>query len=318
MKIIQNAESGFEKKLYVGTAEVRVLAINPTQSELDKLLNREPKDEREEIEYTKEVEAKYTLNGEEETVNTTRLFVDFWLQEVKTDVITKLRFMLTNVPAYNKDGSKQQYISQTGQSAWGEVNDESSLQDWFTKFSKKDRMSGEISYSPKFVRPSMRGEADLYEFLAKWSNLNVWDDQSYVLVDNTKKFWKGNMAELQPLVPMLEDNTVLVQYGVKSQLKTDDEGEEITVEYQSIFTKSFAPGKNIKEYNFHKQTGFKNLSKAKFCYDLQKFMANVFEGEYCFQDYTVKDYFQEYNPEDNQLHDDSAISESTSQSSIKY
>lgn len=317
MKIIQNAESSFTKKLYVGTGEVKVLAVNPTQKELDKILNREYSEDREEIEYTKDVEAKYTLDGEEETINTTRLFVDFWVQEVTTDVITKIRFMLTNVPRYNKEGTKQQYINQIGQTAWANVDDESSLADWFTKFTIKDKFTKEITSTiDKTFRPCMRGEDELYEFLTKWSNLNIWDSNSYILVDNIKKFWKGNMSEIEPLIPMLEDRTVLGQFGVRSVLKTNDDGEEETIEYQSIFTKSFAPGSSIKDFKFHQQTGFRNLEKAKYAYDLKKFISSIFEGEYGFKDYTVKDYFQEYNPDDNVLNSESAVT--SSQSSMSY
>lgn len=318
MRIIQNAETGFERKLYVGTGEVRVLAVNPTQKDLDIILGRDPSEDRQELEYVKEVEAKYTKEGEEVTVNTTRLFVDFWVEEVKTDVITKIRFMLTNIPAYNKDGSKLQFINQIGQTGWAIGEDESTLGDWFTEFKINDRITKkQIGTEPKVFRPCMRGEADLYEFIAKWTNLNIWDHQSYILVENTKKFWKGNMAEIEPLVPMMEDKTILAQFGVRSQLKTDsDTGEEVTVEYQSVYTRNFAPGNNIKDFNFHKQTRFENLSSAKYCYDLKKFISGVFDEEYGFKDFTVKDYFQEYNPEDNELNSESAVT--SSQTSMSY
>lgn len=315
MKINQKEQSeGFERKLYVGTGEVKVLAINPTVDELDALLGREPNDERQEIEYVKEgVEVKYVEDGEEQTETATRLFVDVWVQEVKSEAISKIRFMLTNFPAYNKDGTKQQYINQVGQTAWCNVDDEDSLGEWFTHFLQKDKNTKEvIKRIPKTFRPAMRGEADLYEFLSKWANLNVWDSTSEILVENNKKFWKGNMSELKPLITMLEDNTVLCQFGVKSQIKSDDEGNSETVEYQSVYTRAFASGSAMKDFNFHKRNNFEGLKDAKYAYDLKKFFENVFDEEYGFKDFTIKGYFTEYSPEMNVLNGESAVVEADS------
>jgi hypothetical protein len=320
MKIVQNEErEGFDKKLYVGTAEVRVLAINPSNEELYKMLGREVPEEKAEIEYVKEdTDVKFTNSkGEEDSDTATRLFVDVWVQEVTSEEIMKIRFILTDFPQYNKDGSKQQYINQVGQTTWITVGDEDSLPDWFTHWNIKDRITKEITDTvAKEFRPAMRGEADFYEFLKSWSNLNVWSTESDVFVENNKKFWRGNLSEFKPLLATLEDNTVLVQCGVKTVLKTDEEGNETSTDYQSIYTRAFAPGNSMKDFNFHKRNNFAGLKDAKYAYDLKNFFKNVFDEEYGFKDFTVKGYFTEYSSEMNNLNTDSAMVADTS--SVSY
>lgn len=313
MNINQNSNQGFEKKLFVGAGQVRVLAVNPTRKELAEVLGQEyvENPEKEEFEYLKEdVEVKYQVDGIEKTTTATQLNVDFWVQEVKSKEIVKIRFMLTNHPSTKKDGSKTQYINQVGQSTW--IHDEDNLSEWFTHFIKRDKMKNVVSTTPKKYRIAMRGESDLYEFLTKWANLNIWEPSSDILISNNKKFWRGDMSELKQLVGMLENNTVIGQFGVRSSIKTDEQGNETTVEYQSCFTKAFMTGNSIKEFNLQSRNGFANIEQSG-NYELKKFVENIWDnGEYSFKDYTVKGYFQLYDPEQNPVNGEAALVEEDS------
>lgn len=312
MNINQNSNQGFEKKLFVGAGQVRVLAVNPTRKQLAEVLGQEYTEdpEKSEFEYIKEdVEVKYQINGVEKTTTATRLFVDFWVQEVKSEEILKIRFILTNHPQTKKDGSKAQFINQVGQTTW--IDEEDNLPEWFTNFVKKDKLGNVVNTTPKTYRMAMRGESDLYEFLTKWANLNIWEPSSDILVSNNKKFWRGDMYEIQNLVDMLENNTVVPQFGVKSEVKTDEDGNEETVEYQSCFTRAFMTGNSIKEFNLHAKNGFANVKDSK-NFELKNFVKNVWDEEYGFKDYTIKGYFQPYDPEANPVNGEAALVEEDS------
>lgn len=312
MNINQNENSGFEKKLFVGAGQVRVVAINPTRKELAEVMGREYTEdpEKEDFVYVKEdVEVKFIKDGEEKTTTATRVFVDVWVQEVKSEEFVKVRFMLTQSPQTNKDGTKTQYINQVGQSTW--VDEEDNLPEWFTHFIKKDKQGNVLNTSPKTYRVAMRGESDLMDFLQKWSNLNIWEQSSDILISNVKKFWRGDMYELQTLVDMLENNTVMIQFGVRSTIKTDDQGNEETVEYQSAFTKAFMTGNSVKDFNFQASRGFAGIKDVR-NYELKNFYKNVWDEEYGFKDYTVKGYFQPYDPEHNPVNGESALVEEDS------
>ena len=99
-----------ERQLFTGVGECKVVAINPTRSQLNKLLNYTPEEEQEELEYTKD---SVDVKVGEETINTNQVFVDFWLQELKTQKLFKLRFILTNYDKVSKTG-KIQYLNQMG------------------------------------------------------------------------------------------------------------------------------------------------------------------------------------------------------------
>ena len=314
MKINQRENSGFEKKLFVGAGECKILAINPTRKQLNALLDITPKEDEEEkpeFEYIKEdVEVKYMVDGEDKTTTATRLFVDVWLQEVKTETIAKMRFILTNHVQTSKDG-KTRYINQIGQSTW--IDEADHLPEWFTHFVKKDKSGNVINTTPKAYRMAMRGEVDLYEFLVKWTDLNIWDVTSDILVSNNKKFWRGDVSEIQQLVPIFGDNrhTVVVQFGVRSGTRTDENNNEEQVEYQSCFTRAFMSGGSIKDFNFYAKTGFANVQESN-NYDLKKFIKNVFDEEHGFKDYTIRGYFQAYDPENNPVNAANAVLEEDS------
>lgn len=311
MKIDKREDVVYNK--YVGTGEVKVLAFNPTTEQLDALLEREAKEDREEIEYLKaDVPVKYKKDGEELETTATRLFVDVWTEEKTTQTKTKTRFMLTDFPATNADGTKNQYINCIGQTTWIPIGDEDSLPLWFTHWTKKDKASGEETHFPKDFRIAKRGEAELYDFITKWTNISVWDSTQSVFLDNNKKFWKGNMSELNSLIPIFEDQTVLQQFGVRTTTKTDEAGNEVTSEYQSVFTRAFCQGSMMNKFNFHKRTKFASLKDDKTVYNLKKFVEAVTSEEYGFKDFTVLDNFQVYDASANPLNSEKAVIEETS------
>lgn len=313
MKVDKREELVFNK--YVGAGEVSVLAFNPTVAQLDKLLSREVKEDREEIEYVKEdVTVKYKKDGEEKETVATRVNIDAWVKEKSTSTISKIRFMLTNFPAYSYKGEKTkvQYINCLGQTTWIPLGEEDNLPQWFTHFTVTDRVTKAVSYVPKDYREAKMGEGELYDFLAKWTNINPWNTTQSIFVDNTKKFWRGDMSELNSLIPIFEDQTVILQFGVRTVTTTDEQGNEVTNEYQSIFNKAFCQGSLMNKFNFHKRNKFEGLSSDKNAYNLNKFIEAIKDEQYGFKDFTVLDNFQVYNPDLNPLNNEAAIVESDS------
>ena len=98
-----------EIKRYIGVAPVFVLAVNPTKDELEKIYNNTSDNAPEYL-------SKTEVNGKE----VEQVRIDFIVQTNTErsngiDLKTKLSFFLTNMPKYNRDGSKVQVINKYGE-----------------------------------------------------------------------------------------------------------------------------------------------------------------------------------------------------------
>ena len=86
----------------------------------------------------------------------------------------------------------------------------------------------------------------MLEFLASWTNISPFDTESSLFPEDTKKFWTGNMKELNSLVIDFSANTVMVNFFVKTKEVTDNDGNTETKEYNRIATKGFCSGHYMK------------------------------------------------------------------------
>ena len=305
MKVSKNVQG--EKKFYVGIAEVTPLIFNPTREELDNILGIERDENAEvkpEFEYFKEgVELKQKdENGNEtDSIFCNQLNVTAWVKEVKSGNIYPINFTIYNVEDVSKTG-KYKFVNQHGKSIY--CDDEANLSEYFTNTPGKIKQ-------PLTYKKAYKGEANLLEFLASWTNISPFDTESSLFPEDTKKFWTGNMKELNSLVIDFSAHTVMVNFFVKTKEVTDNDGNTETKEYNRIATKGFCSGHYMKFFRQYAKNNFEGLhTKAKMgntsMYQLAKFMEDVY-GEYGVKDFTFKGELVEYQQGMNPVNADTAV-----------
>ena len=324
-----NKGNNTEKSLYVGTALVTPLIFNPSRLELDKVLGIERADDYEqkpEFEYVKDdATIKVKRKGEdgeefEDEITCKKLTITAWVQENKTEEIFPINFTLYDVDDVSSTG-KTKYVTQHGKSTY--VDSESNLPDWFKFTPGKKKM-------PLSYRVAKKGEASFLEFLAKWTNISPFDIESSLFPENSKKFWNGDMKELNNLIADFGDSSVMIQFGVRTKDVEQEDGSTETKEYQTISTKAFASSKYMKFFRNYASKNFDGLlkdgdnknflsfdTKAKIgddsMYELANFLNNIF-GEYGISEFSVMEEIREYNSEENPLNSAKSLVEDTTSS----
>ena len=317
-----NKNNSQENTLYVGTGLVTPLIFNPTRSELDKVLGIERDAdyvEKPEFEYVKEdyeMKQKDKEGNEIDSIYCKRLTVTCWVKENKTEEIFPMNFTLYDVDDVSSTG-KIKFVTQHGKSTY--VDSAENLPSWFTQTPGKKRFT--LNY-----RPAKKGEASLLEFLAAWTNISPFDIESSLFLDNEKKFWNGDMKELNNLIADFEDNSVMVNFGVRTKEEETEEGS-VTKEYQAISTKAFCQSSFMKFFRNYANKNWEGLlkestnfdvfdTKAKIgdtsMYSLANYMNNIF-GEYGVKEYAVKEEIREYNSEENPLNAEKSLVEETTE-----
>jgi len=183
-----------ERQLYTGLADMNVVAINPSQEELGKLLGR---DNVKEPIYE-------GISKSDSNIATIRL--DVWLKSKELDIVTKLSIFLENDIRTDKDNIKTQFINNTGKTAWAKAAED------FTADGAKDYKW----FKPPF-RPSYKGEESLYELLVALSNIDTTKADSEIKLDTPiSDLIGGKLEELDNVVKTFANNKVRVLLGVKS------------------------------------------------------------------------------------------------------
>ena len=162
-------------KTFSGLTNVKVIAINPTMSELHALdikVKQEP---------------NYTVTFSNEDYNK----VVFWV--ANEDGNFKLEILMQNKPKVSQTG-KYQWMNAIGQSTWSE---EEPTYDWW-------KTEGQ--------RKAYTGEETLINFTKAWANVASGDEVSY---DTMSAIANGNMEEVKALMAALTTNEVRVLIGVK-------------------------------------------------------------------------------------------------------
>lgn len=218
-------------KKYIGVAPVRVLAVNPTKEQLEKLYNTQ-------LEKAPDYISELEVDGKK--VPNVRL--DFI---VKTDAercngidfTTKLTFFVRKSYRYNRDQTKVQVIDKYGRTAW--VTVEQAKNHEIPTYSNGQPANIDKDYRPAFV-----GEEDLTNFLKTYLNIpNVmkYVNEKWVMTDkpadcearleNVDKYFKGDFTELRNAIALQPNNKIKVMFGIRN---TDDNKQ-----YQTIYNQMF-------------------------------------------------------------------------------
>lgn len=272
-------EDSFTKK--VGLFEATVLCINPSAEEYESLIGNLKEDS---------TETEYLGVSKE---NNTILRIKVWLL-AKTGQKFPATFFLEDKERETSDGSKKQYINDTGTCSWAEsIND---LPEWFSKRPYR------VAYS---------GEEDLYGFLHVWlSKLNYKDPRTTLEIE-WKKLMKGNVQDLKNEINGEWCESVLALATVI----TKEENGEIKTR-QSVYSRGFLYPSCLKYFRVTNYSDEKVLSvlNAKKNKDLdfhEKFATKIVGGYGCKDYYVLRD-LEDYDPDKNPVATNTPITETGS------
>ena len=223
----ESTESG-EFKRYIGVAPVKVLAVNPTKSEQEKLYNTTLDKDPESI-------GNVNVNGKD--VQNVRISFVVKTDEEKCgiDMTTNVTFFLQNAPRMGSQSGKYQIIDKYGRTAWATEEDIKAKQ--IPVYSNGKPANIDADYRQAYV-----GEEELTNFIKNY--LNIPNVQKYVdgewkLVDNPSEcearldkiadYFKGNFTELKSIISLQPNNKIKVMFGVR----TSEDGKE----YQAVYTR---------------------------------------------------------------------------------
>jgi hypothetical protein len=234
----QESKEGTPLKRYSGVGSVKVLAVNPTKKELEKIYENDVDNEP-----TYKGESDVTVGGVDKKVESIRL--DFIVETDPAanngiEVKTKIAFFLNKENRFNKDGSKVQVIDKYGRTAW--VTPEELEKKAIPMYS-----NGPASLSPDY-RPAYIGEEQLTSFIIDYLNIpgpqnykeGVWVDKTAKEMANAEarfdeatilKLFTGDVAQIKAILAMQPNNKVKACFGVKTA--------DSNVQYQDVYTRMF-------------------------------------------------------------------------------
>lgn len=251
-----NETSSNERKLFQGIGLVKVVAVNPTKKELEKF-GIIPKDEPI---YISEGDVK--INGEVKKVKQIR--ITFWvelLEEGYEKTYIPVTYFLADVPVIGSKSGKYLAINKYGTPAY---------------LTKEEIQTKNLADNMKWLltdglKPTVRGEVELVEFIKNWCNLkNVSKDtpenelsNCECYLEQIKDYFSNNISELKQCVKDKENGKLKLLFGVKT---TDDNKLYQNVatrlpmkHWQSDLTSLDDKLKQLIEQGLYKDTNFGDL-----------------------------------------------------------
>lgn len=275
-KTQESADAGEGFKRYVGLGASKILAVNPTKEELEKIYGREIQNDPE-----------YIIERDDQK----GVRVDIIVQSVPElnngiECITHATFNLYPTLAYNKDQSKVRVVDNYGNSTWANTED--------AKAGKAilSHKGEPMKFDSVKYRMAFSGEVELLDFLRKFLYNKdafrlvngTWTKQSdaedvIIGFENPKKLLSGDVSEVKELINLQPDNKIKLLYGVR----TTEEGKQ----YQTICT-----GYDLM---------LRNNSSTSALPGLERNLASAKQsGMYSTTDFRVQE-LQEYNVEATNL-----------------
>ena len=242
----ESTEGGFKR--YIGVASVKVLALNPTKEELEKLYGRT-------LENAPEYIGEAEVGEDKHKVPQVRL--DFIVQAdpdkyteadgSPLNFINRVSLFVRNEYRENKDNTKVQVIDKYVRTAW------------VSKEDAKNNVIPTYSNGPanidKDYRPAYYGEEELIKFLIAYLNIPacqrfvdgkwVMNDASKLpdseaMLENIPALFKGDFSELRNIIGYQPNNKVKVMFGIR----TADDNKQ----YQTVYTRMFLKN-NVSDYS---------------------------------------------------------------------
>ena len=253
MAVAMGSESKeIEVERLIGIAAPKVLAVNPTRAEKNKILEQSFTDE--EIKYVGETQVK---NKDNQDINVPQIRIDILM---KTDPEVACNSGLEKTFTVSYFISKSAYYSfKDPANPTMQVIDKYGRTAWVTPAQAKDHIVPEyiIKNGPRAgqtmkanicpdYRPAYIGEEDLVKFIIALLNIprpDVWDAEkkTYVmktdpkelaksecLLDDIKKYFEGNVSEVSKIVKFQPNNKLKLLLGVR----TAQNGAQ----YQAVYT----------------------------------------------------------------------------------
>jgi len=180
---------------YSGISNFKVVAVNPTLSELHDIG----------VKYKTEPTYNVNFGGEDFTK------IVFWL---KNDDLTTSLEILMNSNLRISQNDKPQWMNSIGQTTFSDVAPmENPNLTWWKEAG---------------THKAIKGEEKLIAFTQAWANVASGDE---VVYDTLAKIAKGDVAELNAVVKLLENNEVRLLVGVR----TSDQGKAFQKVYDKFF-----------------------------------------------------------------------------------
>lgn len=194
-----------ERKLYTGVENFKVVAINPTKEELEKMYDRE-------INFTPEYVGKITVSDADGEREVDQIRLDFFLANEDNSITTKLQFYVANTHHKSSKGSFK-VINSFGKSTWLQKADIESKQ-------TIDRMPW---FNIDGVKVARRGEVELINAVINVLNLpmdlnkveKVEDAYAKISSEQWIKIISGDVSLLRQHV-LSTNNKLGVLLGVKT------------------------------------------------------------------------------------------------------
>jgi|TARA_R110002051_G_C8740833_1_gene499058 hypothetical protein len=199
-------KEGSAIKLYTGAENFKVVAVNPTKTELESMYGRE-------LNFTPEYigTTKVTDGDGEREVGQIRL--DFFLANEDNSITTKIQFYIGDTHHKSASG-KYRVINSFGKDTWltGEAIKDKDI---------PDNMSW---YNTDGLKVAKRGEIELISFLVNLLNLpfnldkvsDVSEAYARIDKDNWEKIFKGDVGLLKSIIDGT-NNKIGVLLGVKTK-----------------------------------------------------------------------------------------------------
>ena len=215
----QEVADGPIRKLFTGAENFKVIAVNPTKEEIEKMYGRE-------INFTPEYTntTKVTDGDGEREVDQIRL--DFYLSNEDDSITTKAQFYIAKTHHKSQTG-KLKVINDFGKTTWLE-------KDAIQSGSVPDNMSW---YNTSGIKVALRGEEELISFLSNLLNLpfdlSKLEDVSDAHARISKEEWAKIFAEDFSLLKGIIESTNN-KVGVVLGVKTKQDGKLV----QTIFNRT--------------------------------------------------------------------------------
>jgi hypothetical protein len=202
----ESGDASPARKFHTGVENFKVLAVNPTKEELEKLWGRE-------IEFTPEYTSKNTVSDGDGEREIDQIRLDFYLTNEDESISAKHQFYIGRSHHKSQSG-KLRVINAYGATAWLEEDD-----------IKAGTTSASMSwFDTTDMRVALRGEEELVGFLVNLLNL-PWDlskvaDKTEAYAQFSKESWakifKEDVSELKAIIDST-NNKVGVALGVKTK-----------------------------------------------------------------------------------------------------